>query len=100
MRLKFVAAALLFLGTLAGPATTVEARDGCGPGYHLSWSGWCRSNWHPYIARPVLYAAPVVVGYGWGRPWDRPWGHPRGWHRPWGWHHADWHEPWGWRYHW
>lgn len=99
MRLKLAAATLLTLGTIAATATTAEARDGCGPGFHRGWSGWCKPNWRSYAYRPVYYARPVVYGYGYG--WRRPWGYRHvGWHRPWGhhggwgWHRAGWHHRW------
>ncbi|WP_419539310.1 GCG_CRPN prefix-to-repeats domain-containing protein [Methylobacterium mesophilicum] len=89
MRMKLAGAALLALGTLAATAGTAEAAQGCGPGFHRGWSGWCKPNWRPYAYRPVYYARPVV--YGWHRPW--------GWHHRWGWRHAGWHRPWGWHHH-
>lgn len=103
MRLKLAGAALLALGTVFGTGSAAEARDGCGPGFHRGYDGWCRPNLRPYAYRPVYYARPiysarpVVYGYGWRRPWG--WRHA-GWHRPhYGWRHAGWHRPhYGWRH--
>ncbi|MBP1181938.1 GCG_CRPN prefix-to-repeats domain-containing protein [Methylobacterium sp. PvR107] len=95
MRMKIAGAALLALGTLTATMGTADAAQGCGPGFHRGFSGWCKPNWRPYAYRPVYYARPVV--YGWHRPWA--WRHV-GWHRPWGWHHhggwrhAAWHRGW------
>lgn len=107
MRLKLAGAAVLALGAITATAGTAEARDGCGPGFHRGWSGWCRPN---VVYRPVVYR-PVYWGYrrvGWYGPrWHR-WGGYRhvGWHRPWGWggyrhvgwrggwHHGGWHHRW------
>ena len=78
MRMKLAGAALLAPGTLTATVGTAEAAQGCGPGFHRNWSGFCRPNlWRPYAYRPFYYARPVVYG---------------GWHRPWGWHHHH-----GWR---
>lgn len=90
MRMKLAGAALLALGTLTASVGTAEAAQGCGPGFHRGYYGWCRPNWRPYAYRPVYYARPVV--YGWHRPW--------GYRHHWGWHHAGWHRPWGWHHHW
>ncbi|GJD90077.1 hypothetical protein BHAOGJBA_3611 [Methylobacterium hispanicum] len=91
MRMKLAGAALLALGTLAGTAGAAEAAQGCGPGFHRGYYGWCRPNWRPYADRPVVYARPVY-GYGWRRPWG--WRHA-GWHgRHWGWRHAGWRHRW------
>ncbi len=112
MRLKIAAATLLALGTVAGTAGTAEARDGCGPGFHRGWSGWCKPNWRPYAYRPVIYARPVVYrsyGYGWRRPWGyrhvgfgRPWGYRHvGYARPWGYRHVGWRGGYGgWHHRW
>ncbi|MFC6790985.1 GCG_CRPN prefix-to-repeats domain-containing protein [Methylobacterium komagatae] len=84
MRMKLIGAALLAVGTVAATAGTAEARDGCGPGFHRNFYGYCRPNgfYRPIVVRPVY-------GYGWRRPWG--WHRPvayGGWHRHWGWHHG------------
>ncbi|WP_232629711.1 GCG_CRPN prefix-to-repeats domain-containing protein [Methylobacterium sp. Leaf118] len=98
MRLEFVGAALLALGTLAGTAGVAEAAQGCGPGFHRGYDGGCKPSWRPYASRPVYLARPVVHGYGGRRPWGwrhAGWHRPGGWgHRPWGWRHAGWHHRW------
>ncbi|WP_083468950.1 GCG_CRPN prefix-to-repeats domain-containing protein [Methylobacterium variabile] len=87
-------AAILSLGAVVGSGTSAEARDGCGPGFHRTWRGWCRPNFYGprvYYA-PVRYR-PVVYGPRWGHGWR-----PVGWHRPWGyggWRPVGWHRPWG-----
>lgn len=93
MHLRLTGAALLALGTLAGTATVAEARDGCGPGFHRGYYGYCRPN---------LYGPR----WGWRPAYGPRWHY--GWHRPhWGgWHHAGWrggwhHRPWGgWHHRW
>ncbi|AWN38449.1 GCG_CRPN prefix-to-repeats domain-containing protein [Methylobacterium radiodurans] len=92
MRMKLAGAALLALGTLAGTANVAEAAQGCGPGFHRGYYGWCRPHWRPYAYRPAYYARPVVYGYGWRRPWG--WRHAGWHHRHWGWRHAGWHRRW------
>ena len=102
-------AAILSLGALAGTTTNAEARDGCGPGFHRNWRGWCRPNvWGPRVYyAPVVGYRTVVVGprwgYGWRRAgWHRPWGYGGGWRRVgwgggWGhhgWGHHGWHHRW------
>lgn len=90
MRVRNIAVALLALGTVAVTASAAEARDGCGPGFHRNFYGFCRPNgfFRPIVVRPIYFG-----GYGWHRPhWHRVgWG---GWHRHWGWHHAGWHGGW------
>ncbi|WP_342779019.1 GCG_CRPN prefix-to-repeats domain-containing protein [Methylobacterium terricola] len=114
MRWSMVAGAtILSLGALVGTGTTAEARDGCGPGFHRNWRGWCRPNFGPRVFyAPVVGYRTVVVGPRWGyRPWGygyrhvgwhrggwgRPWGYGGGWHRVgwggWG-HHHGWHHRW------
>lgn len=101
MHLRLAGAALLALGTLAGTATVAEARDGCGPGFHRGYYGYCRPN---------LYGPRWGWRPAYGPRWRPAYG-PRwhyGWHRPhWGgWHHAGWrggwhHRPWGgWHHRW
>lgn len=81
MRMKLAGAALLALGTLTATVGTADAAQGCGPGFHRNWAGFCRPNWRPFAYAPVYYARPVVYGYGWGRPWG--WHHHRGWGYRW-----------------
>ncbi|MGY2051623.1 GCG_CRPN prefix-to-repeats domain-containing protein [Methylobacterium sp. JK268] len=96
MRWTIAGAAVLTLGTLVGTAGVAEARDGCGPGFHRNFYGFCRPN---FFGPRVVYA-PVVYGprwhrVGWYRPWHRV-GWYGGWHRPY-WHRVGWApRPWGW----
>ena len=74
---------------LAAPGA--EARDGCGPGFHRGFYGWCRPN---FGYRPFVYAPRYrTFGYrGWGGPRRYyGWHH---WHRWGGYHHAGWHHRW------
>ncbi|BAQ45280.1 hypothetical protein Maq22A_c09975 [Methylobacterium aquaticum] len=118
MRWSMVAgAAILSLGAVVGTGTTAEARDGCGPGFHRNWRGWCRPNLGPRVFyAPVVGYRTVVVGPRWGYGyrrvgWHRPWGYGGyrrvGWHRPWGygggWHRVGWGGGWGhhgWHHRW
>jgi hypothetical protein len=115
MRWSMIAgAAILSVGAVVGTGTTAEARDGCGPGFHRNWRGWCRPNLGPRVVyAPVVGYRTVVVGPRWGYGyrrvgWHRPWGYGYrrvGWHRPWGygyrrvgwgggWGHHGWHHRW------
>ena len=99
MRLKLAGAAVLALGTIAATAGAAEARDGCGPGGHRGYYGYCRPNvvYRPIVVRPVVYGYRRVGWYG--PRWHR-WGgyRPVGYARPWGWHggyrHGGWHHRW------
>lgn len=86
---KLVMPAALAAGLLLA-GSSAEARDGCGPGFHRNFYGWCRPNgfYRPFV---------VVPGYRWR------YGHPYAWHRRFGWHggyrwggfrHAGWHGGW------
>lgn len=86
MRLTLAGAAVLALGALTATMGSAEARDGCGPGFHRGFYGWCRPN---AVYRPIAYR-PAYWGYrrvGWYGP---------RWHHRWGWRHHAWHRPWGW----
>ncbi len=77
MRMKLAGAALLALGTLTATVGTADAAQGCGPGFHRGWSGWCKPNWRPYAYRPVYYAgrwstAGTVPGLGAGSAGTAP----------------------------
>jgi len=76
---------------LAAPAA--EARDGCGPGFHRGFYGWCRPNWRPYAYRPGYrrFGYHRWSGYRWHYhySWHRSWHRGFGWHR--GFRHAGWH---------
>jgi hypothetical protein len=83
---KFVLAALAACATLAA-VNPAMAAQGCGPGGHRDYAGYCRPNGPPPV---VVGPGPVVIGAyyphrGW---WD---GHHYWMHR----------EHWrgGWRYH-
>lgn len=104
MRHKLAGAAVLVLGTMAAAVGTAEARDGCGPGGHRGYSGYCRPNvvYVPVAVRPVVYGYRRVGFHG--PRWHR-WGGYRhvGYARPWGWHggyrHVGWHGG-GWHHRW
>ncbi|TGD99042.1 GCG_CRPN prefix-to-repeats domain-containing protein [Methylobacterium nonmethylotrophicum] len=95
-------AAILSLGALVGTGTTAEARDGCGPGFHRNWHGWCRPNFGPRVYYAPVRYRPVVWGPRWGYGgWRRVGWHHAGWHRPWGyggWHRVG-YRPGGWGHH-
>jgi len=82
---------------LAAPAA--EARDGCGPGFHRGFYGWCRPNWRPDAYRPFVSGPGYRQsgyhrwgGYRWRDhdSWHRSWHRGFGWHRA-GFRHAGWH---------
>ncbi|WP_336488806.1 GCG_CRPN prefix-to-repeats domain-containing protein [Methylobacterium nigriterrae] len=87
MRLKLAGAAFLALGAMLATGGAAEARDGCGPGFHLGFYGYCRPNafYRPIVYRPAFYGYRRVGWYG-----------PR-WHR-WGYRYVGWHRPYGWGY--
>lgn len=95
---KLAGAAVLALGTLVGTSSSAESRDGCGPGFHRNFYGFCR----PSFYGPVFYGPPWRRPWGWHRArsyrpyWDRPWGgyHGVGFDRPWRWHYHGWHHRW------
>ncbi|MEN3227225.1 hypothetical protein PUR21_06080 [Methylorubrum rhodesianum] len=99
---KLAGAAVLALGILVGTGSSAEARDGCGPGFHRNFYGFCRPNFYgPVFYRPVFYGPPWRRPWGWHRArfyrpyWDRPWGyHGVGFDRPWRWHYHGWHHRW------
>jgi len=81
MRWKLLGAAVLALGTLAATGSSAEALDGCGPGFHRDFYGFCRPNLYgPRFYGPVYYR-PAFYGPLWRRPW--------------GWHRAFFHRPYG-----
>lgn len=82
-----VGAAALAIATVGGMVGSAQAADGCGPGWHRNFYGYCRPN-----VRPFVYGAPIVVGPVWRGPVYRPWGPRFGWHRGWG--GARWHGGW------
>ena len=95
---KFVMSLALVSGVLlAAPAA--EARDGCGPGFHRNFYGWCRPNVRPYAYRPAYrrFGYHRWGGYRWHYSWHRRFA----WHRHFAWHggghrwggfrHAGWH---------
>lgn len=100
---KFVMSLALVSGVLlAAPAA--EARDGCGPGFHRNFYGWCRPNVRPYAYRPDVYG-PAYRRFGYhrwgGYRWHYSWHRRFAWHRHFAWHggghrwggfrHAGWH---------
>ncbi|MBN9047803.1 MAG: hypothetical protein J0H18_19385 [Rhizobiales bacterium] len=83
---KLLVIALTASAALAGIASTAEARQGCGIGFHRDMRGYCHPNRRPG-AVIVVPGARVGVFY-----------HGRGWwdgHRYWA--HREWHHG-GWRY--
>jgi hypothetical protein len=98
MRWKLAGAAVLALGTLVGTVSSAEALDGCGPGFHRNFYGFCRPNFYgPRFYGPVYYR-PAFYGRPWG--WRRAGFYRPYWHRPWGYHRIGfygprWHHPWG-----
>ena len=97
-----LAVATVALGIFGASAGAAEARDGCGPGFHRGFYGYCRPNlgYRPFVYRRFLYR-PVFYGdrrFAHGPRWHR-WGGYRhvgwgGWHRGWGGHHGGWHHRW------
>ncbi|GJD46707.1 MULTISPECIES: hypothetical protein [Methylobacterium] len=69
---------------LVTAGSAAEARDGCGPGFHRGFYGWCRPN---LGFRPLAYG-PVYRRFGhhgWGgRRWH--YSYHYSWHRRFGWH--------------
>lgn len=60
------ATAAILVGSL-GLASTAQAYDGCGWGYHMNRWGECRPNYRPYRAYGYYTPRPVVFyGGGWG----------------------------------
>ncbi len=91
---KHAGAGLLALGTVVGAAPSAEAAQGCGPGFHRGFYGYCRPNlYRPFAYRPYGYYRPAFYGprrWGWG-----PRVYRVGYARPgWGWHRAGWHHRW------
>ena len=69
MRMKIAGAALLALGTLTATMGTADAAQGCGPGFHRGYYGWCKPNWRPTpTARSITHGrwstAGTVPGLG------------------------------------
>jgi len=80
MRIAHVIPAALIAGAILTSGTAAEARDGCGPGFHRGFYGYCRPN--PFV-RPFAFR-PGFYGYrrvGWGGGWHRGW--HGGWHGGW-----------------
>ena len=87
-------------------APAAEARDGCGPGFHRGYYGYCRPNWRPYVYRPFSYGPAYRhfgyrrwggyrrhyrYRYSWHRSWHRGFAWHRGGHRWGGFRHGGWH---------
>ncbi|UMY16710.1 hypothetical protein MMB17_18825 [Methylobacterium organophilum] len=92
----------LSLGLLAA-ASGAEARDGCGPGFHRGYYGWCRPN----LGVRAYGYGPVYPRFGYHRWYGYRWhdGYRYRWHRGYAWHHggfrhAGWHGGWGWHRRW
>jgi len=89
---------IVAVAAVLGMASSAEAAQGCGIGFHRGPYGYCRPNRGPVVTapEPVVAPGPVVAvpgplalgvyypGRGW---WDG--------HRYW-WHRYPWHG--GWRY--
>jgi|UPI000346EF91 hypothetical protein len=80
---KLVMSIALVSGMLL-TAPAAEARDGCGPGFHRGYYGWCRPNWRPYAYRPFVYG-PGYPRFGYHRRGGYHWHyrHHYSWHRSW-----------------
>ena len=92
MRMTHIAAAIMALSFVGASAGAAEARDGCGPGFHRGFYGYCRPNfgYRPFAYRPGFYG---YRRFGWHRP---HWHHGVAWHhrRGRGYRHAGWHGRW------
>ncbi|MDP4004564.1 hypothetical protein Q8W67_13965 [Methylobacterium sp. NEAU K] len=67
------------LGLTGATMGAAQARDGCGPGFHRGFYGYCRPNFGP----PRLVYRPGFYGY-----------RRFGWHRWGGYRHVGWHHGW------
>jgi hypothetical protein len=82
---KILIIALTCAATITGVASTAEARQGCGVGFHRGPYGACRPN----VGRGPVVVVPggprVGVFYGGRGYWDghRYWMHRHAWHRGW-----------------
>ncbi|CAO4177434.1 GCG_CRPN prefix-to-repeats domain-containing protein [Methylorubrum populi] len=96
-----IAIPLALAAGLLTTASDAEARDGCGPGFHRGYYGWCRPN---LVYRPYAYGPFYRPwrGYRWhsGYHWRRFGWH--GGHRWGGFRHAGWRGGWhgGWHHRW
>ena len=81
---------IVAVASALGMASTAEAAQGCGIGWHRGPFGGCRPNGGPVVAVPapvVPVPAPVAVGVFYpGRGWwdgHRYWEHRYPWHGGW-----------------
>ncbi|MCJ2126359.1 GCG_CRPN prefix-to-repeats domain-containing protein [Methylobacterium sp. J-077] len=100
--IRKIAMPLALVGGLLLIGSSAEARDGCGPGFHRGFYGWCRPN---LGYRPFVYA-PAYRHFGYRRWGGGPrwhYGYHYRWHRHFAWHgghrwggfrHAGWHHRW------
>lgn len=82
--MKTIFAAVLAAGVAIAAASSAEARDGCGGGFHRGPYGHCRPNGGP---GPFVVAPGIVVGgfYPGRGYWDgrRYYHHREHWHGGW-----------------
>lgn len=82
--MKALIAASIAVGIAMAGASTAEARQGCGPGFHRGAYGHCRPNDGPraYGPGPALIVDRFYPGRGY---WDgnRYWHHRDRWHNGW-----------------
>lgn len=78
---KFITIAIA-LGATVLVASSADARQGCGLGFHRNFYGYCRPNRRPVYAAPVLVVGRFYPGRGY---WDgrRYWQHRERWHNGW-----------------
>jgi hypothetical protein len=101
--IRKIAMPLALVGGLLLTGSSAEARDGCGPGFHRGFYGWCRPN---VVYRPFVYA-PAYRPFGyrrWGGGYRWHYSYHYSWHRRFGWHgggrrwagfrHGGWHHRW------
>jgi hypothetical protein len=94
--IRKLALSLALVSGVLFTAPAAEARDGCGPGFHRGFYGWCRPNWRPYAYRPYLYGPGYRRfgyhrwgGYRWHYRYHYAW--HRGGYRWGGFRHGGWH---------
>ena len=78
---KFILTALITV-TALGAASSADAAQGCGRGFHRGPYGRCFANGGPYARGPGPVLGVFYPGRGY---WSggRYWGHRYGWHGGW-----------------
>jgi hypothetical protein len=83
--MKKIISLALAAGLAVGVASVAEAREGCGPGFHRNYRGFCVPNrGHRVVVAPGVRL--IIGNYYTGRGyWDgrRYWQHRRHWHNRW-----------------